>query len=67
MLIAAGISYIFKVGAPVVVDAIAAVAVSVIILLSLGPLLKGITHAWGQLRQLSKFAARLSAESVALN
>lgn len=42
------------------VDAVAALAVSLIILFSLGPLLGGIFHAWGQLRNLSKFATKLS-------
>ncbi|KAL7542006.1 hypothetical protein ACHAXR_011918 [Thalassiosira sp. AJA248-18] len=60
VLLAAGISYTFKVGVPSVVDAIAALAVSLIILFSLGPLLRGILHAWGQLQHLSKFANRLS-------
>ena len=62
VLLAAGLAYIFEVGAPAVVDAVAALAVSLIILFSLGPLLKGIFHAWGQLRHLSKFANRLSTE-----
>lgn len=60
VLLAAGLSYTFEVGAPSVVDAAAALAVSLIILFSLGPLLKGIFHASGQLRHLSKFANRLS-------
>ena len=47
VLIAAGMSYTFKIGAPAVVDAVAALAVSLIILCSLGPLLGGIFHAWG--------------------
>eukprot|EP00571_Detonula_confervacea_P002944 CAMPEP_0172312016 /NCGR_PEP_ID=MMETSP1058-20130122/16410_1 /TAXON_ID=83371 /ORGANISM="Detonula confervacea, Strain CCMP 353" /LENGTH=337 /DNA_ID=CAMNT_0013025357 /DNA_START=94 /DNA_END=1104 /DNA_ORIENTATION=- len=46
VLLAAGIAYTFKVGDPAVVDAVAALAVSLIILLSLGPLLRGIFHAW---------------------
>jgi hypothetical protein len=36
------------------VDAVAALAVSLIILMSLGPLLRGIYHAWTQLRWLSE-------------
>jgi Co/Zn/Cd efflux system component len=60
VLLAAGISYTLKVGVPTFVDAIASLAVSVIILCSLGPLLRGIFHAWGQLRLLSNFATRLS-------
>lgn len=60
VLLAAGLSYTFSVGAPTFVDAIASLAVSVIILCSLGPLLRGIFHAWGQLRLLSNFATRLS-------
>lgn len=60
VLFAAGLSYLFEVGAPSVVDAVAALAVSLIILFSLGPLLGGIFHAWGQLRNLSKFATKLS-------
>ncbi|KAL7478298.1 hypothetical protein ACHAW6_004080 [Cyclotella cf. meneghiniana] len=54
VLLAAGISYTFKLGAPAVVDALAALAVSFIILMSLGPLLRGIFHAWKQLRRLSE-------------
>jgi len=54
VLLAAGISYTFQLGAPAVVDALAALAVSFIILMSLGPLLKGIFHAWRQLRRLSE-------------
>jgi len=64
VLIAAGISYIFKIGAPEVVDAVAALAVSMIILFSLGPLLTGIAHAWRKLRRLSEFSRRLSQEGV---
>jgi Co/Zn/Cd efflux system component len=67
VLLAAGISYTFKVGAPAFVDAIAALAVSVIILLSLGPLLRGIGHAWVQLRRLSNFEARLAADRASSN
>ena len=67
VLIAAGLSYMFHVGAPAVVDAIAALAVSLIILFSLGPLLQGIFHAWGKLRQLSHFATRLSENRPMLN
>ena len=54
VLIAAGLSYCLKVGEPPFVDAVAALAVSIIILLSLGPLLNGIIHAAEQLKQLSK-------------
>lgn len=60
VLLAAGIAYNYDIGAPAVVDAFAALAVSLIILFSLGPLLRGILHAWGQIRHLSKFASRLS-------
>ncbi|KAL7527012.1 hypothetical protein ACHAWF_002000 [Thalassiosira exigua] len=60
VLLAAGLSYTLQVGVPVVVDAVAAFAVSLIILFSLGPLLQGIFHAWGQLRHLSHVATRLS-------
>mmetsp|Transcript_23638 Transcript_23638/g.50034 ORF Transcript_23638/g.50034 Transcript_23638/m.50034 type:complete len:309 (+) Transcript_23638:789-1715(+) len=67
VLLAAGLSYTFKVGAPAMVDALAALAVSFIILISLGPLLRGILHAWGQLRHLSNFANRLSDEEPMLN
>mmetsp|Transcript_49118 Transcript_49118/g.104470 ORF Transcript_49118/g.104470 Transcript_49118/m.104470 type:complete len:348 (+) Transcript_49118:111-1154(+) len=63
VLLAAGLSYTFKVGTPAVVDAIAALAVSLIILFSLGPLLNGIFHAWVQLRHLSNYATRMSAET----
>jgi len=49
-------------GQPEIVDAVAALAVSLIILLSLGPLLGGIGHAYKQMRQLSHFATRLSEE-----
>lgn len=54
VLLAAGISYTFSIGAPAMVDAVAALAVSLIILMSLGPLLRGIYHAWTQLRWLSE-------------
>lgn len=67
VLIAAGLSYSLRLGVPEVVDAIAALAVSLIILFSLGPLLRGIFHAWGQLRHLSKFATRLSEERPMLH
>ena len=67
VLIAAGISYTLQIGVPEMVDAMAALAVSLIILFSLGPLLKGIFHAWGQLRRLSNFATRLSEERPILN
>jgi len=67
VLIAAGLSYVLKLGAPTVVDAVAALAVSLIILFSLGPLLRGIFHASGQLRHLSNFATRLSEERPLLN
>ncbi|KAL7511445.1 hypothetical protein ACHAXN_009522 [Cyclotella atomus] len=53
VLLAAGISYTFNIGAPATVDAVAALAVSIIILMSLGPLLRGIFHAWSQYRRLS--------------
>jgi len=62
VLIAAGLSYILQMGQPEIVDAVAALAVSLIILLSLGPLLGGIGHAYKQMRQLSHFATRLSEE-----
>lgn len=59
VLLAAGISYTFKVGEPAMVDAIAALAVSLIILMSLGPLLRGIYHAWSQLRRLSEIREQM--------
>jgi len=62
VLLAAGFSYVLNLGAPAFVDAVAALAVSLIILLSLGPLLGGIFHAWGKLRRLSNIATRLSEE-----
>lgn len=62
VLIAAGLSYMLQLGQPEIVDAVAALAVSLIILLSLGPLLGGIVHAYKQMRQLSHFATRLSEE-----
>lgn len=61
MLLAAGISYTFKVGAPSIVDAVAALAVSLIILMSLGPLLRGIYHAWNQLRRLSEIEEQMKS------
>lgn len=64
VLIAAGLSYIFKLGEPAIVDAIAALAVSLIILLSLGPLLNGILHASDQLKQLSRLQTRISSGPV---
>jgi len=64
VLIAAGISYTFKVGEPPFVDAVAALAVSIIILLSLGPLLNGILHAAEQLKQLSRLKTRFSPVPV---
>ena len=65
VLIAAGLSYCLKVGDPPFVDAIAALAVSIIILLSLGPLLNGIIHAAEQLKQLSRLKkTRFSQISV---
>ena len=60
VLIAAGLSYCLKIGEPQFVDAVAALAVSIIILLSLGPLLNGIIHAAEQLKQLSKLKTRFS-------
>mmetsp|Transcript_12570 Transcript_12570/g.18045 ORF Transcript_12570/g.18045 Transcript_12570/m.18045 type:complete len:352 (+) Transcript_12570:69-1124(+) len=60
VLIAAGLSYTFKVGEPQFVDAVASLAVSIIILLSLGPLFKGIFHAAEQLKQLSKLQTRFT-------
>ncbi len=60
VLIAAGLSYTFKVGEPSFVDAVAALAVSIIILLSLGPLLNGIFHAAEQLKQLSRLQSRFT-------
>lgn len=62
VLIAAGISYYFKLGEPAFVDAIAALAVSLIILLSLGPLLNGIRHASEQLKQLSRLQTRIAPQ-----
>ncbi|KAL7493535.1 hypothetical protein ACHAWT_002484 [Skeletonema menzelii] len=65
VLIAAGLSYCLNVGEPPFVDAVAALAVSIIILLSLGPLLNGIIHAAEQLKQLSKLKnTRFSQVSV---
>ncbi len=61
MLLAAGISYTFKVGAPSIVDAVAALAVSLIILMSLGPLLRGIYHAWNQLCRLSEIEEQMKS------
>ena len=61
VLIAAGLSYCLKIGEPQFVDAVAALAVSIIILLSLGPLLKGIVHAAQQLKQLSRLKTRFSS------
>jgi len=66
VLLAAGLSYTFKVGEPKFVDAVASLAVSFIILCSLGPLLRGIFHASEQLRRLSNFATRLSEKSPML-
>lgn len=60
VLIAAGLSYCLKIGEPPFVDAVAALAVSIIILLSLGPLLNGIVHAADQLKQLSRLKTRFS-------
>ena len=42
------------------VDAIAALAVSFIILVSLGPLLRGIFHAWAQMKHLSNIESRMT-------
>lgn len=67
VLIAAGTAYMFKLGEPEMVDAAAALAVSLIILFSLGPLLKGIFHAWGQLRHLTDVATKLSEEKPLLH
>mmetsp|Transcript_1146 Transcript_1146/g.1921 ORF Transcript_1146/g.1921 Transcript_1146/m.1921 type:complete len:359 (+) Transcript_1146:82-1158(+) len=64
VLIAAGLSYCLKIGEPQFVDAVAALAVSIIILLSLGPLLNGIIHAAEQLKQLSKLKTRFSPVPV---
>eukprot|EP00804_Cyclotella_cryptica_P008674 CCRYP_020843-RA/>CCRYP_020843-RA protein AED:0.04 eAED:0.04 QI:357/1/1/1/1/1/3/420/350 len=64
VLLAAGISYTFKVGAPAVVDAVAALAVSLIILMSLGPLLRGIFHAWRQLRRLSEIEGNIMFSNI---
>ncbi|KAL7433864.1 hypothetical protein ACHAXM_003772 [Skeletonema potamos] len=60
VLIAAGLSYCLQIGEPSFVDAVAALAVSIIILLSLGPLLNGIVHAAEQLKQLSRLKSRFS-------
>ena len=50
------------------VDAMAALAVSFIILMSLGPLLRGIYHAWTQLRRLSQVRDQIKyAESSRLS
>jgi Co/Zn/Cd efflux system component len=59
VLLAAGISYVFNIGAPATVDAVAALAVSIIILMSLGPLLRGIYHAWSQFSRLSVIKERM--------
>jgi len=67
VLLAAGVSYTFKVGTPAVVDAVAALAVSLIILFSLGPLLNGILHACRQLQHLSNFEKRLSVQRPTSN
>ena len=46
------------------VDAAAALAVSFIILMSIGPLLRGIYHAWTQLKRLSEIRHHImSADS----
>ena len=62
VLIAAGLSYTLNLGEPDIVDAVAALAVSLIILFSLGPLLRGILHAIGQMRHLKAFATKLAEE-----
>jgi Co/Zn/Cd efflux system component len=53
VLVAAGISYIFHVD-PALVDATAAVVVSVIIALSLGPLIIGLFQTWNELKALKR-------------
>lgn len=53
VLVAAGISYFFHVE-PALVDATAAVIVSVIIALSLGPLVLGLIQTWNELQALKK-------------
>lgn len=54
VLIAAGIACIMPSLSPTLADASAAVAVSGIIAVSLGPLLMGLIQTWGEIRILHR-------------
>jgi Co/Zn/Cd efflux system component len=52
VLLAAGIAFVFKSIDPSIADASASIVVSIIIALSLGPLLVGLSKTWKQISEL---------------